>query len=155
MTAADHNAARAPRRRPVRTCIGCRERADDQVLLRVVAIDTTGSQAHPGEPGDVPVMVVVDPRRRLPGRGAWLHPTPACVDLAVRRRAFGRALRVPGRIDPAPVGEYVARMGRDGPAAPAAPAVRPGTAHDPVPTGTPVSRPQETTSNERSMKRQR
>jgi len=37
--------------------------------------------------------VVVDERRRLPGRGAWLHADQACVDLAVRRRAIGRALR--------------------------------------------------------------
>jgi len=33
--------------------------------------------------------------RTLPGRGAWLcRDSPGCVDLAVRRRAFGRALRV-------------------------------------------------------------
>lgn len=40
-------------------------------------------------------VVVPDPRRRLPGRGAWLHPDSACLDLAVRRRAFRRALRAP------------------------------------------------------------
>jgi predicted RNA-binding protein YlxR (DUF448 family) len=28
------------------------------------------------------------------GRGAWLCPRPECFDQAVRRRAFGRALRV-------------------------------------------------------------
>ena len=32
--------------------------------------------------------------RTLPGRGAWLcRDSPACVDLADRRRAFERALR--------------------------------------------------------------
>jgi predicted RNA-binding protein YlxR (DUF448 family) len=32
--------------------------------------------------------------RTLPGRGAWLcRGTPGCVDLAVRRNAFSRALR--------------------------------------------------------------
>lgn len=31
--------------------------------------------------------------RTLPGRGAWLHPDPACLDAAVKRRAFPRALR--------------------------------------------------------------
>ncbi len=32
--------------------------------------------------------------RTLPGRGAWLCPaSPGCVDQAVKRRAFGRALR--------------------------------------------------------------
>ena len=38
-------------------------------------------------------MVVPDPERRRPGRGAWLHPDVSCLDLAVRRKAFGRALR--------------------------------------------------------------
>lgn len=39
--------------------------------------------------------VVVDPRRRAPGRGAYVHPDAACVALAVRKRAFGRTLRAP------------------------------------------------------------
>lgn len=54
------------------------------MLLRVVAGAT--------EEGEIPL--VPDPRRRLPGRGCWLHPTRDCLDLAIRRRAFGRALRV-------------------------------------------------------------
>ena len=34
--------------------------------------------------------------RSLPGRGAWLcDGSPRCVDLAERRKAFGRALRAP------------------------------------------------------------
>ncbi len=40
-----------------------------------------------------------DPRRRLPGRGAWLHPVPECLARAERRSAFPRALRVPGPLD--------------------------------------------------------
>ncbi|MEZ5189928.1 MAG: YlxR family protein [Schumannella sp.] len=32
-------------------------------------------------------------RGTTPGRGAWLHPDPGCVEQAIRRRAFGRALR--------------------------------------------------------------
>jgi predicted RNA-binding protein YlxR (DUF448 family) len=65
---------------PVRTCIGCRRRDRADRLLRVVADGTT---------------VAVDPRRRAPGRGAHVHPDPACVALAVRKRAFGRTLRAP------------------------------------------------------------
>ncbi len=65
---------------PVRTCLGCRRRDDQARLLRVVAGEST---------------VVVDPRRRAPGRGAYVHPDPACVALAVRKRAFGRTLRAP------------------------------------------------------------
>ena len=65
---------------PVRTCIGCRARERSTELLRVVAVDG---------------VVIPDRRRRLPGRGAWLHPDLGCLDAAERRRAFGRALRVP------------------------------------------------------------
>jgi predicted RNA-binding protein YlxR (DUF448 family) len=36
---------------------------------------------------------VVDAAARLPGRGAWVHPDPGCIDAAVKRKAFGRALR--------------------------------------------------------------
>jgi predicted RNA-binding protein YlxR (DUF448 family) len=77
---------------PIRTCIGCRERAVAAELLRVVVAAGT---------------LVPDPRRRAPGRGAWVHPVPECVALAERRRAFVRALHVPGPLDPAPVREYV------------------------------------------------
>lgn len=71
---------------PVRTCIGCRERVAKSELLRV----TAGTNAD-GRP-----VVVPDPTSTRPGRGAHLHPTTACYDLAVRRRAFSRALRRPG-----------------------------------------------------------
>jgi predicted RNA-binding protein YlxR (DUF448 family) len=36
---------------------------------------------------------VVDTAARLPGRGAWVHPASGCIDSAVKRRAFGRALK--------------------------------------------------------------
>ncbi|MGO1167123.1 MAG: YlxR family protein [Janibacter sp.] len=68
---------------PVRTCIGCRGRDSRSTLLRIVAV--TDERGRPS--------VVPDPRRRMPGRGAWLHPDIACLDLAVRRRAFSRAFR--------------------------------------------------------------
>ena len=88
---------------PVRTCVGCRERAAKHELLRV----TAGSDAD-GRPAVVP-----DPTATAPGRGAHLHPTTECYDLAVRRhafnRAFTRALRQAGPegLSPAPVGEYL------------------------------------------------
>jgi hypothetical protein len=50
----------------------------------------------------------------MPGRGASLHPDPACFALAERRRAFGRALRVSGVLDIDPVREYVAGLGTTG-----------------------------------------
>lgn len=68
---------------PVRTCIGCRGADSRSALLRVVLGPDSGG---------VPVALP-DPEARRPGRGAWLHPDPSCLDLALRRRAFGRALR--------------------------------------------------------------
>lgn len=35
----------------------------------------------------------------MPGRGAWVHDAPKCLDAALRRRAFVRALRVSGPLD--------------------------------------------------------
>jgi uncharacterized protein len=69
-------------------------------LLRV----TAGSDAN-GHPAVVP-----DPTATSPGRGAHLHPTTECYDLAVRRKAFTRALRLEGGLPAAPVGEYVGSL---------------------------------------------
>ena len=65
---------------PTRTCIGCRERTAKSELLRLVWQDT---------------QVRADPRQTGSGRGAYLHHRIACLDLAERKRAVGRALRVP------------------------------------------------------------
>ncbi len=72
--------------------MGCRRRAPVGELLRVVA--------GPG-------VLLVDERRVLPGRGAHLHRDPACLDLAERKRAFPRALRVAGPLDAAAVRDAV------------------------------------------------
>jgi predicted RNA-binding protein YlxR (DUF448 family) len=77
--------------------VGCRARADRSALLRVVAAEVDGFWS-----------VVPDPRRRLPGRGAWLHPATACLELAYRRRAFARALRRSEPLDLEPVRELLA-----------------------------------------------
>ena len=87
---------------PTRTCIGCRIRASAVELLRVVVA--------PEPAGPLGPAVVPDPRRRMAGRGAWLHPDQRCVELAMRRRAFARALRVPGPVDPTPVNEYLTKQ---------------------------------------------
>ena len=71
---------------PIRTCIGCRERAAKRELLRVVA----GTDAE--DPAGA-WFVVPDPSGTAPGRGAHLHPTAECFALAERKRAFSRALR--------------------------------------------------------------
>ena len=51
-------------RAPLRTCVGCRGRAPKAALVRVVRT----------------------------AEGTYVHPSPACVDAAERRGAFGRAL---------------------------------------------------------------
>jgi uncharacterized protein len=76
----------------LRTCVGCKERAVKSSLLRFVAV------------GDV---VQPDPQARLPGRGAYLHPSLACFELARRRRAFPRALRAAGSLSLNPLAEYL------------------------------------------------
>ena len=77
---------------PERTCVGCRERAAKTELLRIVAIKDA---------------CVPDPRGTLPGRGAYVHPVSVCLDQAVRRRAFTRALRAPGALDTKALRQYV------------------------------------------------
>ncbi|WP_275106603.1 YlxR family protein [Nocardioides caeni] len=88
---------------PVRTCVGCRQRAARSELLRV----TAGSDGSTGQ-----TVVLPDPDATAPGRGAHLHPTPGCYDLAVRRKAFARALRLAGvgGRSSAPVGDYVGSL---------------------------------------------
>lgn len=88
---------------PVRTCIGCRGRAAKTELVRITA--TSGDHGT--------TVATVDLRGAAQGRGAHLHPSTACFDLAVRRRAFGRALRVPDGIDVAPVRQWLASLDTD------------------------------------------
>ena len=73
---------------PARTCLGCRQRADKSSLLRVVARDGA---------------VIPDSSAILPGRGGWVHPTRSCIETAIKRKAFGRALRVSTALDTAQV----------------------------------------------------
>lgn len=60
----------------IRMCAGCRERAPQAELIRLAWHD------H---------QVVVDERRRLPGRGVYLHQ--ACTAKLLRNRGVPRGLR--------------------------------------------------------------
>ena len=86
---------------PVRTCVGCRKRELAVELLRVVAVST----------GNGNFAVIVDTASNLPGRGAWLHPVPQCVQQAIRRRAFTKALRIAGSPDTSAVVEHLEFLG--------------------------------------------
>ena len=63
---------------PQRTCVGCRAVVDQVELARFVL---SGRRPTP------------DPTRNLPGRGAWLHPSGSCLDLALKRGGFARSFR--------------------------------------------------------------
>ena len=77
---------------PIRTCIGCRERAAKPDLIRLVV---AGAE------------IVPDITLRVPGRGAYLHPSLACLEQAQRRKAIPRALRLPAALPVGKVAEYL------------------------------------------------
>lgn len=80
---------------PQRMCLACRGRDDASALLRLVVVDGA---------------LVVDHDRRLPGRGAHVHPR--CAEtLATRRGVVGRALKV--GLDPAQVAAVLTAARRD------------------------------------------
>lgn len=64
---------------PTRTCVGCRVRTAKVDLLRLVRT--------PKGP------VTVDPSGSAPGRGAYVHPSRACVEAAIAEGSLARALR--------------------------------------------------------------
>ena len=86
---------------PVRTCVGCRSTASRSVLLRIVGSEVGGR-----------LVAVPDPAAVRPGRGAWVHRDRGCVELAERRKAVARALRVPGPVDLAAVHALVGETRR-------------------------------------------
>jgi len=67
-------------RRPVgvRTCVACRQEAGQRTLIRVVRRPDGAAQ--------------VDLTGRAPGRGAYLHRDPSCIENARRKRALERSL---------------------------------------------------------------
>lgn len=76
---------------PIRSCIGCGARKAQSELTRV-AVSPEGS-------------LVVDRKRRVPGRGAYLCGA-GCLTAAVKRKAFGRAFRgKAGQVDPSKLGQ--------------------------------------------------
>lgn len=63
---------------PVRTCVGCRKRAEKTELVRIVAT--------PGGPKE-------DPKAVEPGRGAYVCPGGECMAAAVKKGSLARALK--------------------------------------------------------------
>lgn len=67
-----------PKKIPMRQCVGCREMKPKKELIRVV-------RSPEGQ-------VSLDFKGKLPGRGAYLCPDPACLARAKKSRALERAL---------------------------------------------------------------
>lgn len=66
-----------PKKIPMRQCVGCREMKPKKDLIRVV-------KSPEGQ-------VSLDFRGKLPGRGAYVCPDPACLARARKSRALERA----------------------------------------------------------------
>ena len=66
-----------PRKIPQRQCVGCREMKDKKALIRVV-------RSPEGN-------ISLDFKGKLPGRGAYVCPDPACLKKARKSRALERA----------------------------------------------------------------
>ncbi|MGO3362618.1 MAG: YlxR family protein [Corynebacterium sp.] len=92
---------------PLRTCIATRRVHPASHLLRC-AVQRDAPDPEGGGTGTI--RVVPDPRRRLPGRGAWITATPQAYGTAVQRRAFARALKVPAETDTTAVLEFISRV---------------------------------------------
>lgn len=71
-----------PRRTPQRTCVACRTAGGKRGLLRVVRLPEGAG-------------VAVDPTGKASGRGAYVCPTPECVELALKRKSLERSLKAP------------------------------------------------------------
>lgn len=63
----------------MRTCIGCRNRKDKNLLLRL-AIDSAG-------------LPVFDRKQCLPGRGAYVCPDDSCIAAAFKGRRLAIAFK--------------------------------------------------------------
>ncbi|MFH1811858.1 MAG: DUF448 domain-containing protein [Pseudomonadota bacterium] len=72
------NTAGEQRQDPQRRCVGCRQGAPAIELVRFVAADG---------------VLRVDASRRLPGRGAWVHPRRGCLERGLKRGGFAHALK--------------------------------------------------------------
>ena len=68
------------KKKPQRTCLGCREVRNKNELVRIV-------RTPEGE-------VIVDARGRANGRGAYICSNAECLRKAVRTKALERALKV-------------------------------------------------------------
>ena len=70
-----------PKKLPMRQCVGCREMRPKKELIRVV-------KSPEG-------AISLDFRGKLPGRGAYVCPNPACLAKTKKSKALERAFSAP------------------------------------------------------------
>ena len=79
-------------RASIRRCLGCRERALKQELLRFVAcVDVSVGQMETAGR----VVIRWDRATSAPGRGAYVHPRLSCVARVGEGAVWAKALRAP------------------------------------------------------------
>lgn len=71
----------SPKHVPLRKCIGCQTMKAKRDLIRIVATPDGA--------------IRIDPTGKAAGRGAYLCPTVACFEQALKRKALERALKRP------------------------------------------------------------
>lgn len=86
MTKAVPSDAFAQPEHPIRTCVGCRTRDERQNLLRIASVQPASEEA--GTPRYLP-----DTAGTMPGRGAWIHPSEACVAALEKKNGLARAFK--------------------------------------------------------------
>lgn len=80
-----------------RTCIACRKKyswdgpASTDTLVRVVRQD---------------LVLIPDPNRKLPGRGAWVHKK--CVTQAIERKLFKASFKTADNFDYSQLQQFIA-----------------------------------------------
>ena len=75
---------------PGRTCVSCRKKGVKGELVKLA---------------DTPAGVVIDYTEKLPGRGAYVCPEPACIEGGLKEAALSRAFK--HKITPPEKGEFM------------------------------------------------
>ncbi len=84
---------------PVRQCIACRERRPARDMFQFKCVDEQAVLVKPGE--------------WLPGRGCYICRSEACIDRALHKHSFPRAMRRSDVIPPSRE-ELVRRIEKEG-----------------------------------------
>lgn len=70
------------KRIPMRRCVGCYQSKPKSELIRVVKDKQFGKNS---------ITIVIDPSKKLPGRGAYLCNNPSCFKIAKKAKKFEHA----------------------------------------------------------------